>query len=179
VVAVVSWHFTIYGKAATKGSTVAFLDTRGAAPRVVTKQDSKRLLGWEYTIGQAARHQARIEKIEKPGAVIICADFQFPRPKSAKRRGAHTVKPDADKLARAVLDGLTDVAFDDDAQVIGLFVVKRYGQENRTDVDIFGADETAAVLERLRVLVSSTVAGFSVGSGSQFSRGIDGCSMSV
>ena len=45
---------------------------------------------------------------------------------SAPRRPS--VKPDLDKLARAVLDGLTEGgAFGDDAQVVGLIAAKWYG----------------------------------------------------
>jgi crossover junction endodeoxyribonuclease RusA len=40
---------------------------------------------------------------------------------------APITKPDIDKLARAVLDALTGIVFRDDAQVVELEIVKRYG----------------------------------------------------
>ena len=49
------------------------------------------------------------------------------KPKSAKR-AFPSVKPDLDKLIRAVLDGLTGVAFEDDSQVILIQSSKTYGE---------------------------------------------------
>jgi Holliday junction resolvase RusA-like endonuclease len=41
-----------------------------------------------------------------------------------------------DKLARSVLDALSAVAYDDDAQVISLEAIKRYGPDDRTFVEL-------------------------------------------
>jgi Holliday junction resolvase RusA-like endonuclease len=40
-----------------------------------------------------------------------------------------TVPPDLDKLIRAVLDGLTGVAYKDDGQVVRITAVKIYAQK--------------------------------------------------
>lgn len=61
------------------------------------------------------------------GGVKVEIDFIFIRPKSANRPFP-TVAPDLDKLIRAVLDGLTGVAYEDDAQVILIQATKTYGQ---------------------------------------------------
>jgi len=74
------------------------------------------------------------------GPAHVEVRFTFPRPKTHYRTGAnahllkdtapewHTVKPDLDKLVRAVLDGLTDAQiFHDDAQVASVVATKRYG----------------------------------------------------
>lgn len=68
----------------------------------------------------------------EPVAVSIA--FTLPRPKghfgvkgvlpSAPKHP--TSAPDLDKLARAVLDALTGIAYRDDAQVVGLDVAKHY-----------------------------------------------------
>lgn len=59
--------------------------------------------------------------------VKVEIDFIFNRPKSAQRPFP-TVAPDLDKLIRAVLDGLTGVAYEDDSQVILIQATKTYGQ---------------------------------------------------
>lgn len=53
--------------------------------------------------------------------------FVMPRPKSRKNDVWHTAKPDADNLAKAVLDVLTKVGlWVDDSRVAGLTVLKVY-----------------------------------------------------
>lgn len=60
-------------------------------------------------------------------AVKVEMDFVMLKPKSAKR-AFPSVKPDLDKLIRAVLDGLTGVAYEDDSQVILIQATKTYGE---------------------------------------------------
>ena len=73
------------------------------------------------------------------GAVSVIADFALPRPKSHYRTGANAAllrtgaprwpsgKPDLDKLARALLDGLTaGGAWGDDAQAVQIITCKSY-----------------------------------------------------
>lgn len=38
-------------------------------------------------------------------------------------------KPDADNIAKIILDSLNKIAFDDDSQVVELIVIKRYTEE--------------------------------------------------
>src|SRR5262245_51437308 len=102
--------FTIHGAPATKGSTLSFVGKDG---RVVTKADCRRLKDWEVAVGWAAR-AARVPLVPIHLPVCVCASFQFVRPKSAATRACPTVKPDLDKMSRALLDALTGVAFVDD-----------------------------------------------------------------
>ena len=60
-------------------------------------------------------------------SIKVEIDFIFQRPKSSQRPFP-TVAPDLDKLIRAVLDGLTNVAYEDDSQVILIQATKTYGQ---------------------------------------------------
>lgn len=60
-------------------------------------------------------------------AVKVEMDFVMAKPKSAKRLFP-SVKPDLDKLIRAVLDGLTGVAYEDDSQVVLIKSTKTYGE---------------------------------------------------
>ena len=127
--------FFAAGKPATKGSTKSFRNPRTGA--IVTMGDNPRTKSWQGVIATAAV-AAGVRKTEKPGAVRVGLVFVFSRPKGHWGTGRnadklkpsapeqHTTKPDADKLARAVLDGLTRVAWVDDAQVCELRAVKRY-----------------------------------------------------
>ena len=47
-----------------------------------------------------------------------------------------TKKPDCDNIAKAVLDGLNGVAFQDDNQVVSLTITKAYSLRPRVEVEI-------------------------------------------
>jgi len=47
-----------------------------------------------------------------------------------------TKKPDADNIAKIVLDALNGVAYTDDTQVVNLSVQKRYGEVAEVKVEI-------------------------------------------
>lgn len=62
------------------------------------------------------------------GAVRVTILFEMKAPKTVTRKYPH-VKPDLDKLVRAVLDGLTGVAYDDDSQVVFIEASKCYSHQ--------------------------------------------------
>lgn len=77
------------------------------------------------------------------GAVRIDILAVHAVPKSySKRKTAETMnrpwqgKPDCDNIAKAILDGLNGVAFEDDRQVTALTVVKQYGYKPFVKVKI-------------------------------------------
>jgi len=78
----------------------------------------------------------------EPVSVII--DAVFARPKSHMTKGGVLAKLtaprlprcDVDNVAKAALDALTGVAWEDDTQVARLVVEKSYGDEGRTTVRI-------------------------------------------
>jgi Holliday junction resolvase RusA-like endonuclease len=123
--------FVVLGVPAPKGSTVSFMGAHG----LVTKSDSKGLAGWTQAVGWAARC-AHVPLAPEGVGVRVTAIFQFVRPKSVKSRPHPVVKPDIDKLTRALLDALTHVAYHDDAQVVTLECVKVYGADARTTVQV-------------------------------------------
>lgn len=53
--------------------------------------------------------------------------FILRKPKTVNRSEPF-IRPDIDKLSRAVLDGLTGVAYEDDEQVVKLTAIKEYGE---------------------------------------------------
>ena len=83
------------------------------------------LTGWRSQIGYAARAAGAKPHLE---AVHIEMIFTMPRPKTVTRPEP-SVAPDLDKLVRAVLDGLTAIAYRDDGQVTSLNATKEYGVE--------------------------------------------------
>lgn len=127
--------FVVFGAPATKGSTVSFMGARG----VVTKADCRTLAAWTQAVGWAAR-AAGIRPAPKEASVKVSAIFQFVRPASKAKRVHPVVKPDVDKIGRALLDALTGVAYIDDAQVVQLQMWKVYGGDARTTVTIRQGD---------------------------------------
>ena len=112
--------FTVYGVAQPQGSARAFV----VNGRAVITSANKNLKGWRELISAEAREQMK-GLPPYDGPIEVRASFYLPRPKSVKRVSP-TVKPDLDKLARGLLDALTNVVYRDDAQVTNLQVSKHY-----------------------------------------------------
>lgn len=100
---------------------------------------------WKQQVAVAATPFRPASAIE--GAVCLKVGFVFRRPKShfrangqLKPNAPHDFlsKPDADNLAKAVMDSLTQLGgfWRDDAQVAQLWVWKRYGREPGAMVEI-------------------------------------------
>lgn len=115
-------QFKVDIKPVTQGSVTA-IPVNGKA-RIIHNHSKE--LYEERALIQSLYHEAGGTKID--GAVEINIEFNFVRPKSVsvKKRPYMTVKPDLDKLVRAVLDALTHHAYDDDSQVVSINCVKTY-----------------------------------------------------
>lgn len=88
-------------------------------------ESSKAVGPWREAV-RGETQRAFSEPVEGP--VRVTVSFYLARPKST-RRLVPCVRPDLDKLARAVLDGLVmGGAFADDAQVTELLARKLYGK---------------------------------------------------
>jgi Holliday junction resolvase RusA-like endonuclease len=125
--------FTVYGQPTAKGSARAFVVRKkgetGAGHAVIVPDNQKNLRAWEQSIRQAAQRYAGGFFLGEGTPVEIEFWFYFTRPKSKKRGTPMVVKPDFDKLARAVADAITAVLFKDDAQVTDAGIHKRYLDE--------------------------------------------------
>jgi len=64
---------------------------------------------------------------------MICT-FYFERPESAKKRLFPSVRPDIDKLLRAVFDSCKGILYEDDAQIVSTHARKEYGTPPRVEV---------------------------------------------
>lgn len=100
----------------------------------VYEQNSKTQKSWRQDVIAAAvklRESGGMETLDGPVSIFI--RFRLPRPASVKisKRPFPAVKPDVDKLIRNTLDGLTQAGvYRDDAQVVDLFVEKRYATDD-------------------------------------------------
>ena len=137
----------IYGIPIPQGSSRAF--NRGG--KIVITSDNQHLKKWrEYCAFVLRKDISAGETLD--GAVAVDLAFYFERPKShlngsgSLRKGyssSHIVKPDLDKLVRAILDsGTAGLVWRDDAQVVRLTATKQYVQAS-------GAEALAGV--RVRV----------------------------
>jgi crossover junction endodeoxyribonuclease RusA len=109
--------------------------------RGILVESSKALAPWRTTVGVVARQEYSGPPLDGP--VRVKLTFTFPRLKRHYRANGelrdsaeywHGSRPDVDKLARAVLDGLTGIVFRDDGQVCELAAGKRYGDNAGVDV---------------------------------------------
>lgn len=125
------FYFEVPGPFAVKGSTFSFKDRRGV---VRTKTDSKHGKTFATAVQWAAK-QAGVPMIEKGRGVTLSVVYSFARPKGRDRwRLDPCVRPDVDKLCRALMDALTGIAYHDDGQVVALSVRKIYAPTVRARV---------------------------------------------
>ena len=122
----------VRAKPVTQGSVTA-IPVNGKA-RIIHNHPKE--LYEQRALIQSLYKEAGGELIE--GGVDIEIVFSFIRPKSvsAKKRPHMIVKPDIDKLERAVLDALTHHAYNDDSQVVKLSARKIYGDEEYIEINV-------------------------------------------
>jgi crossover junction endodeoxyribonuclease RusA len=129
-------QFTVYGIPIPQGSTKAFIP-KGWNRAIITS-DNKKTKPWRQEIAGTARDA--MQGLSPAGRAIpisVRCCFYFDKPKSVKKSvNGKTTKPDVDKLARAVLDALTGITFDDDSQVTELYVMKRFGSPARAVIAV-------------------------------------------
>ena len=130
----------------TKGSARGFGFIRKTGPRagkigVAITNDNPSAKEWQARIAYFAR-QSMVGGTTAQG-VTVDVTFKFTRPKShlhtGKRAGEvkataperHRQKPDIDKLLRVVLDALTGVVWDDDAQVFHVDMFKGWADPGK------------------------------------------------
>jgi len=94
-------------------------------PGVMIHSRAEDLAIWRADIAREAS-SAGFRPIQ--GGIKITTDFLLLKPKSTKR-AFPWVKPDLDKLVRAVLDALSGVAYEDDSQVILIQATKTYSDK--------------------------------------------------
>jgi len=116
--------FTVWGIAQPKGSSRAFVP-KGWTRAVVTAANPK-TKSWQQLVSAAAL-DAMVSPMLLDGPVSLSVSFYLPRPKSLRAKTKpHVTKPDLDKLVRSVKDGLTQIVWHDDSQVVEVRAWKAY-----------------------------------------------------
>lgn len=116
--------FVVEGPPAPQGSKLC--RCRGTKPNM-WNDNEKTLRPWRKAITAEAEKHRVTWILQSP--LYVRLTFQLPIPKTRAGTEWAPVKPDIDKLTRAVLDALVDGhVLVDDAQVVELRVRKRYGQ---------------------------------------------------
>ena len=124
-----SISITVLGEPSPEGSTRSFYIPK-LNRTVTTHQNQSRLNSWRNRVATEAQN-VLCEcdwTSDRTSAYTLDVDFVLPRPPSvpAHRRIHPTVKPDVDKLVRAINDALTGILFPDDCQVVSIRVTKNY-----------------------------------------------------
>jgi crossover junction endodeoxyribonuclease RusA len=151
--------FTVFGVAQSKGNHSAY-QGRGMKFPIIT-ETNRSVASWQQLVAEAASHALQQRPVEDQrlllAGVRVSVAFYLPRPKKFYKRGVfvpHCTKPDLDRVCRAVLDALTQVAFHDDKQVTELVAGKYYtdvGAPPRIDVRV----EPSVGVQRLPLPVVS------------------------
>ena len=118
-----SWSFSVKGEPQPKGSARAFVRNG----RAIVTSDNPAVRRWEETI-RFVLQDWQYGVLAGPVALEVTFTIARPPSVSAKRRPQPTVKPDADKLLRGVLDALKGIVYHDDSQVTKALVRKVYGE---------------------------------------------------
>jgi crossover junction endodeoxyribonuclease RusA len=128
-------EFTVHGKPQPQGSTRAFVPKGWKRPIITSA--NKNLKPWRQDVSDQAR-MAMGGALPDEGPIHVTCRFYFLKPKSTKKSVTYKItKPDVDKTARGVLDGLTGICFLDDSQVVSLHVTKQFcAHDERTVVAV-------------------------------------------
>jgi Holliday junction resolvase RusA-like endonuclease len=120
-------RFTVAGHPIPQGSARAFRQGQ----RCVVTSDNPKLKNWRGAVAEAALAAVPLgfEPIDGPVEVVIHA--RMPRQKTVKRDYPTGAKEgDVDKIARAVLDGMTAIIYTDDSRVVRLTIAQDYPEES-------------------------------------------------
>ena len=126
--------FVVLGAPSPEGSTRAFYIPK-LNKTVTTHQNQSALNAWRNRVATEAQNVLMVQDwtSDRSSAYTLHVDFVLPRPPSVPvhRRLRPTVKPDIDKLVRAINDALTGILFPDDCQVVSIQMTKEYEGERR------------------------------------------------
>lgn len=134
--ATAAWAFEVRGDPEPQGSWVAFVDKFGHARAIPANKP--KLNRWRKLVEAQAREQMPegFEIYDQP--LLVALTFVRQRSPDDYLKDGHTLRkgaprypataPDVDKLTRAVLDALTDVAFVNDSRVVSCPATKRFAE---------------------------------------------------
>mgnify|MGYP001615458633 CR=1 FL=1 len=131
--------FFVPGVAKTAGSKRPFVvrRKRDGKPVAVVTDDNKNSKDWKADVKQFAA-EACADQPLMDGPIFLRLTFYLSRPKGHRGKTGRildsapkypTVKPDVDKLSRAIMDALTEIVWNDDAQVVTKLAMKRFSDK--------------------------------------------------
>jgi len=134
-------EFLIAGKPVPQGSKTARVIRTPKGPIASLYNDNdKTLKPWRKQVTLDALAGFTGDRLEGPVGVEV--EFRFDRPKTVTREHM-TVKPDIDKLQRALFDGITDAGvWRDDSQIVSVAVDKVYAAAAGVHVRIYTIEGT-------------------------------------
>ncbi len=128
-------RFTVYAKPEPQGSIRTFM-VKG---RPIATTDNKGLKSYRQQVSIAAitaMNEQKGELILRKVPVRLFVSFFFGRPASKSKKALPVVKPDIDKLCRAVGDALSGICYADDSQIVELWAQKNYEAPDRTIIEV-------------------------------------------
>jgi len=93
----------------------------------------------EKTLNKESEIRYALSMLDAPlfsGPVEVVIKTFFIKPKSAKKRVHHTVKPDASNILKLVEDAANGILYDDDKQIVKCTISKEYGETERIEIEI-------------------------------------------
>ena len=133
-------QFSVNMRAEPQGSSKAFVipgTNRAIVTSANTKMKTFRSEVTRMAMATLADMNCNEPMLGKHVPATISVIFYFTKPDSISKGRVHpVVKPDIDKLLRAVLDALTGVAFKDDAQVVETQTAKRYSHMDFVEITV-------------------------------------------
>lgn len=136
-------NFEVQGKPITQGNKTMMISASTGKPIMLEgkgKKAQEEFETWRDTVrtmATLAMRKAKLQPLEGPLEVYY--RFYLAKPKGKpKWKWLPDVKPDEDKLARAVNDALTRVVFKDDGQICKSTVEKMYALPPRQPGVIIG-----------------------------------------
>lgn len=125
-------RFFTEGIPAPEGSH-KYVGHRGGRP--VVAHDNPRLAAWRTLVARDARNAAHTAGWDKPhdGPVTVEAHFYLPRPKRPRFANHAAIKPDLDKLARAVGDALAAPGgpLAEDSRIVTWVLTKHWASDSQ------------------------------------------------
>lgn len=135
-------EFIVPGRAVPQPRPRVFTANSGKT-RAINSIKSREYKKLVRLIATSYRNKKRLILSEKPIALTIDVFYSIPKSYTKKKREGiqnliirHTIKPDADNLAKGIMDALTGIFYKDDSQIVNLIVSKNYGVEDHVRIEI-------------------------------------------
>jgi Holliday junction resolvase RusA-like endonuclease len=142
--------FVVHGTCEPAGSKKAYIP-RGSKGTPVIVDANPKAAPWKVQIARTCALVYRGPLLDGPLAIVL--RFYRPRGNGHYRTGRHAgllrdsapprpaTRPDVDKNARAVLDGLEGQLYRNDAQIVDMHASKHYGEPARVEIEVTPLDD--------------------------------------